>query len=92
MSGTMFGVGNTPVTKYNSVRNRRELRLLPPCKLTGEPGSFMGADRRQEVPGSETKDFCYYSCHNRQHAFHAHISSLAPQILWGIAVLGPGSC
>lgn len=87
--GPVFDAGNTLVTKYNSVKNRKELRLLLPCKLTSEPGSFMGVDRRQEVPGSETKNFYYYSYYSRKHTFHVHIGFFCSLDLIGNCSVGP---
>ena len=50
----------------------------------------MGAGRRHETPGSETKDFII---HSRQQEHHACVSSPCPQSPMAVVLRGPeGSC
>lgn len=59
-------------------RTVKDLRFSVYCKLASEPVSFVGADKRHELSGSETKNGLSLMTQQTAEYEHIYISSLSP--------------
>lgn len=85
---TVLGSGNTLVTKHTSVKNRKDLRILPSLQANKLAWQYHECCQKTQNSWVRSKGLCY-SCRSRQHTFHVHISFSCSPNLMGNCSKGP---